>query len=265
MTHLFGSLQFISHLHQACRKWLFLHALKIHAGKRLPDEIDQNSTPFDNAQTGVTQSSKVGSLVAIPFTTIGYIMTTISNRYAGAGMLATCLLLALLTGCDSTDSTGLTPPSTSIGNKIDDSVITAKVRSALLSNEEVKSLDIKVATRKGEVMLSGFTVNQKQIDLSIAVAKSVEGVTNVDNQLALKEGHQSIGNRIDDSVITARVKAAILADPAMKSMDVGVTTRKGEVMLSGFVDNSVLQGQAIDLARDVDGVTSVVDHMSIKK
>jgi hyperosmotically inducible periplasmic protein len=194
-------------------------------------------------------------------------MTTISNRYTGACMIAGCLLFFLLTGCDnSTDGTGLTPPSTSIGNKIDDSVITAKVRSALLSNEDIKSLDIKVvATRKGEVMLSGFANNQKQIDFSIAVAKSVEGVTSVDNQLALKEGRQSIGNRIDDSVITARVKAAILSDPAMKSMDVAVTTRKGEVMLSGFVDNSVLQGQAIDLARDVDGVTSVVDHMSIKK
>jgi len=114
-------------------------------------------------------------------------------------------------------------------------------------------------------MLSGFTVNQAQIDLSIAVAKSVEGVTNVNNQLELKVGKQSVGNRIDDSVITARVTAAIFADPAMKSLDVSVTTRKGEVMLSGFVDNSVLLGQAIDLARDVDGVSSVVDHMSIKK
>lgn len=193
-------------------------------------------------------------------------MTTILNRHAGNTLLATCLLLALIAGCNnSADSTGLTPPAKSIGNTIDDTVITAKVRSALLSNETVKSLDIKVATRKGEVMLSGFAANQDQIELSIAVARSVEGVTNVDNQLALKEGKQSVGNKIDDTVITARVKAAILADPAMKSMDVSVATRKGEVMLSGYVDNSILLGQAMDLAKDVDGVTSVVNHMSIKK
>jgi hyperosmotically inducible protein len=193
-------------------------------------------------------------------------MTTPLNRHTGNTMLATCLLLALIAGCNNgTDTTGLTPPSTSIGNKIDDSVITAKVRSALLSNESIKSVDIKVVVRKGEVMLSGFAANQDQIDLGIAIAKNTEGVISVDNQLALKEGKQSVGNKIDDTVITARVKAAILADPAMKSMDVSVVTRKGEVMLSGFVDNSVLLGQAIDLARDVDGVTSVVDHMSIKK
>jgi hyperosmotically inducible protein len=192
-------------------------------------------------------------------------MNTISNRFASISMIVSCAVLPVLSGCDRTAATATEPASTSIGTKIDDSVITAKVRSALLSTEAVKSLDIKVATRKGEVMLSGFALNQAQIDLGIAVAKSVDGVTGVDNQLALKTGRQSVGNKLDDSVITARVKAAILGDAGVKSSDVSVTTRKGEVMLSGFMDNPVMVGHAIDLARHVEGVTSVVDHMSIKK
>lgn len=192
-------------------------------------------------------------------------MTTHLNNRIGTSILATCAMMALLTACKQPDTTGLTPPSTSIGTKIDDTVITARVRNALMSNDAIKSLDIKVATRRGEVMLSGFAANQQQIDLGIAAAKGVEGVTNVDNQMTLKEGRQSVGNSIDDSVITARVKAVILAEPAMKSRDIGVTTRKGEVMLSGFIDNSILQAHAVNLAKDVEGVTSVVDHMSIKK
>ena len=144
-------------------------------------------------------------------------------------------------------------------------MITTKVRTALMSNDEIKSLDIKVKTHKGEVMLSGFADNQSQIDRSIAVAKGVEGVKNVDNTLSLKEGKQTVGNKIDDSVITTQVKSAMLADPEMKSLDVSVTTRKGEVQLSGFVDNAVQLTHAVDVAKGVEGVSSVVNHMSIKK
>ena len=63
-----------------------------------------------------------------------------------------------------------------MGTDIDDSTITTKVKSALLADADVKSFDIKVETRKGEVQLSGFVDNQAQIDRAIAVAKGVEGV-----------------------------------------------------------------------------------------
>jgi hyperosmotically inducible protein len=192
-------------------------------------------------------------------------MTTLSNRFACAGPIAVCALFALLSGCNKTQDTGAAAPSTTIGTQVDDSVITTKVRSALMSNDDVKSLDIKVKTQKGEVMLSGFADNQTQIDRSIAVAKSVEGVNNVDNKLSLKEGKQTVGNKIDDSVVTTRVKSTMLADPVMKSLDVSVTTRKGEVQLSGFVDNAVQMTHAVDVAKGIEGVSSVVNHMSIKK
>jgi len=191
-------------------------------------------------------------------------MATLPNRFAGVGVIAACALLVFLPGCDSAQKGG-TAPSTTIGTEVDDSVITTKVRSALMSNEDIKSLDIKVKTHKGEVMLSGFADNQAQIDRSVAVAKGIEGVTNVDNKLSLKEGKQTVGNKIDDSVITTQVKSALLADSAMKSLEVSVTTRKGVVELSGFVDNANQSTHAVDVAKGVEGVSSVVDHMSIKK
>lgn len=187
-------------------------------------------------------------------------MTTHSNHIVRAAAIAGCALLTLLSGCNYARGAG-----TTIGTEVDDSVLAAKVRAALVSNEEVKSLDIKVKTHKGEVMLSGFADNQAQIDRSVAVAKGVDGVKDVDNKLSLKEGHQTVGNKIDDSVVTARVKAAMLADGGLKSLEVSVTTRKGEVQLSGFVDSEIQLTHALDVAKGVDGVSSVVNHMSVKK
>ena len=192
-------------------------------------------------------------------------MTTLSNRFARIGAIAACTLLALLSGCNNQQGLSGTATPTTIGTEVDDSVITTKIRTALMSNDDVKSLDVKVKTRKGEVMLSGFADNQAQIDRIITVAKGIEGVKAVDNQLSLKEGKQSVGHKIDDSVITTQVKSALLADPVMKSLDVSVTTRNGEVQLSGFVDNAVQMTHAVDVAKGTNGVSGVVNHMSIKK
>ena len=192
-------------------------------------------------------------------------MIMLPHRSTIAAAMAACALFVPLSACTQViDTTGKAEP-TSIGNKIDDSVITTKVKSALLGDEYVKSLDVKVVTRKGEVMLSGFADNQAQIDRSILVTKSVEGVKKVDNKMSLKEGKQSVGNKIDDSVITAGVKAAMLQDPVMASMEISVSTRKGEVQLSGFVDSTLQLNHALDVAKGVEGVSAVVNKMSVKK
>ncbi len=192
-------------------------------------------------------------------------MTKLAHRFTFTAAIAACVLIVPLSGCNqSKDTTGTAAPTT-IGNEIDDAVVTTRVKSALLSDEYVKSLDIKVETRKGDVMLSGFADNQAQIDRSILVTKSVLGAKNVDNKLSLKEGKQSVGNKIDDGVITASVKTAMIKDPLMKSMEVSVVTRKSEVQLSGFVDSDLQFNHAVEVAKGVEGVTSVVNNLRVKK
>lgn len=70
---------------------------------------------------------------------------------------------------------------------IDDSVITTKVKTALMADADVKSSDIKVETKKGEVQLSGFLNDQIQVDKAVKVASAVEGVKKVDNKLTVKK------------------------------------------------------------------------------
>jgi hyperosmotically inducible protein len=172
-----------------------------------------------------------------------------------------------IAGCGKSGDKGpQTETKTTVGTEIDDTVITTKVKSALLKDTGLESLDIKVETRKGVVQLSGFVDSQNQMDRAMAVAQGVDGVSNVDNKIRIKAKDTSVGAKIDDSVITTKVKAALISDPIIKNFDIGVVTRDGEVQLSGFVEDQTQVDRAIEVAREVEGVKNVLDdQMSIKK
>lgn len=176
------------------------------------------------------------------------------------------VLTVFVAGCSKpSDSTGTPPPSTTVGTEIDDSVVTTRVKSALLADPDVKSFDFKVETRKGEVQLSGFVDNQSQIDHATTITRGVVGVSSIDNKLSLKGAATTVGNKVDDGIITTKVKTALLADANVKSFDITVVTRKDEVQLSGFVDNQSQMDRAIEVARGIEGVRNVRNEMSIKK
>jgi len=75
---------------------------------------------------------------------------------------------------------------------------------------------------------------------------------------------QSPGAYMDDSWITTKVKTAILNEPSLKVMQINVETYKGAVQLSGFVDSAASQAKAVEIARAVQGVTSVNNDMRLR-
>ncbi len=75
---------------------------------------------------------------------------------------------------------------------------------------------------------------------------------------------ESTGEYVDDSTITAKVKAALVHDPVVKALDVKVETFKGVVQLSGFVNTELEKTQAGNLALTVKGVTSVKNDVVVK-
>ena len=157
------------------------------------------------------------------------------------------------------------PPATTVGTEIDDSVVTARVKAALMADPDVRSFDINVETRKGQVQLSGFVDNYAQAERAIALVRELPGVTGIENHVALKGAPTTVGEEVDDSIVTSRVKTAFLADENVKGSDIAVVTRDGQVQLSGFVDNQGQIDRAIHLARGIEGVGSVSDGMSVKK
>ena len=89
-------------------------------------------------------------------------------------------LVAFYSGCASTST------SDSTGQYVDDTVITTKIKSALLNDDAVKSFDVSVETVKGVVQLSGFVNNADQKTLAGKDAWTVKGVKSVKNNLIVK-------------------------------------------------------------------------------
>ena len=75
---------------------------------------------------------------------------------------------------------------------------------------------------------------------------------------------EGTGGYIDDTVITTKVKSALLADKNIKSREISVETFKGRVQLSGFVTSSDAANRAVQDTRGVAGVKSVENVMQIK-
>ena len=97
-------------------------------------------------------------------------------------VLILCMSAAapLLKGCAGTEERAST------GQFIDDRTITAKIKTKLLQDPKTEGLKINVDTVKGRVPLSGFVASQEEKSRAEELARSVDGVISVDNNLAIK-------------------------------------------------------------------------------
>jgi hyperosmotically inducible protein len=77
-------------------------------------------------------------------------------------------------------------PATSMGTKLDDTVLVSKVKAALIDADDVKSNQINVEARGGIVQLGGFVTSSGMRDRAMKVAKDVSGVKSVDDALFVK-------------------------------------------------------------------------------
>ena len=81
---------------------------------------------------------------------------------------------------------------------------------------------------------------------------------------ATKETANKVENVADDAAVTTKVKAAILAEPGLKSLQINVDTKDAVVTLEGTVDNDSLKQRAVQIANSTTGVRQVVDKLSVK-
>lgn len=152
-----------------------------------------------------------------------------------------------------------------VGNFMDDSTITAKVKAALVDHESIKSTDISVKTEQKVVTLSGFVESQAQAEEAVNVAKQVEGVSSVSDKLHVRDGKdQSVKGYAGDAVTTSEIKAKLLADDIVPSRNVKVETTDGLVQLSGTVKNQAQSDRAESIAKAIDGVKSVKNDLKVE-
>jgi len=150
--------------------------------------------------------------------------------------------------------------------KNSDAWITAKVKTMLLLHQNVSAMT-EVDTKDGIVTLQGQAASQAQKDLTTEYAKDVEGVKDVNNQMTLTKASkraQTVSREIDDASITALVKMTLLYHRSTSALNTSVTTNKGVVTLSGKAGNASEKDLATKFAKDVNGVKSVKNHMTIE-
>ena len=115
------------------------------------------------------------------------------------------------------------------------------------------------------MQLTGFVNDQAQIAKALAITRTVTGVKTVENGVTLKGSPSAVGTKIDDAPVTGRVKTVLLADPDIRSFDISVVTFKGEVQLTGFVNNQSQIDAAVQIASATEGATSVKNELMVKQ
>ena len=119
----------------------------------------------------------------------------------------------------------------------------------------------------GIVSLSGEASSMAQKELTTEYAKDVEGVKGVKNQMTIAKvpakPDETTGEKIDDASITAQVKASLLSHRSTSALKTTVETTDGVVTLGGIAKNAAEKSLVTQLATDVNGVSSVVNNMTI--
>lgn len=150
--------------------------------------------------------------------------------------------------------------------KNSDAWLTAKVKSTLLFHRSV-SAKTEVEVKDGVVTLKGSAASPAQRELTTEYVKDIDGVKDVKNEMTVagvKDEQRSLGDKIDDSSLTAQVKMTLLYHRSTSAINTKVTTRDGVVTLHGSARNTAEIDLATKLANDVTGVKSVVNRMIVE-
>jgi hyperosmotically inducible protein len=142
-----------------------------------------------------------------------------------------------------------------------DSGITSMVDAALEANDKVKGKKIDVQTREGIVYMTGVVETEEARREAGRVAWHIEGVTGLSNDITV--GERTIGSRIDDVMISSKVKSQLIGSSEVKSGDVDVSSSQGVVTLIGRVSTQSIKTEVERIARDVRGVTDVNNELLV--
>ena len=148
-----------------------------------------------------------------------------------------------------------------------DTWISWKVKSALLFHRNVSATGTDVDVKDGIVTLTGQASSLAQRDLTTEYAKDVDNVKGVKNDMTIAQTpatpDATISDKIDDASITAEVKSSLLSHSSTSAMRTTVSTTDGVVTVGGVAKNEAEKSLVTKLATDINGVTSVINNMTI--
>ena len=177
------------------------------------------------------------------------------------------------------------------GTIVNDAWITTQIYAKFFADPDIKGRNIDVNTVSGVVTLQGTVQSTAQRNQAIAKAKSTDGVKQVVDKLTLataekplpsetrekprsntddvkahaKSAADRVGKEISDTWITTKVQAMYFLDRDVKGMQIDVATKGGIVTLTGTVATEATRQKAVADARSIEGVSQVVDKLTLKR
>ncbi len=156
--------------------------------------------------------------------------------------------------------------------------ITTKVKSRLETDRNINAAQIQVATQNKVVTLSGAVDSPATKERAVTVARGVEGVVDVVDNLSVSTAVAAMpapgseasagapdtpGGAPNDTAITQAVKEKLLKQPETSAEKIDVDTHQGVVTLSGKVKTPEEKDQVIQIARSTEGVQRVEDRLTV--
>jgi hyperosmotically inducible protein len=150
-----------------------------------------------------------------------------------------------------------------VKDAVSDSWLTSKTKIALFADSRVKGSDVRVETTEGKVFLRGKVDSQEAKTAASDIAKNIEGVKSVKNDLQVIAPTARKAVQANDKQITKAVETSFDKDAELKKVD--VRTDAGVVVLSGEVPNISVSAKASEKAHRVDGVKSVKNELRVRQ
>ena len=148
----------------------------------------------------------------------------------------------------------------SIGTMIDDSVISNTVKARLFKDEFIKSRHIDVDVLNGVVFLIGVAESASQRRMAADIARGVDGVRRVENQLMV--GKTSAGQIMDDMILSSRIKTELIKAKGVSSTNIDVDVNNNVVTLTGILSSESQKNKVLYIVNQVAPGRQVVDNLS---
>ena len=165
----------------------------------------------------------------------------------------------------------------------DDAWITTSLQGQYYADDAVRGRDVNVSTQNGVVTLRGTVDSESARQRAVAIAREVDGVTDVQDQLRVETaavdpaekpldpaadrptGTTGATDTADPGWITTKIQAQYFVNPEIKPWNIDVTTaNNGVVTLAGEVEEAADKTEAVRIARETEGVSRVEDRLRIK-
>ncbi len=153
---------------------------------------------------------------------------------------------------------------------VEDATVTGRIEGLFLLNEHLSPFNINTTTSKGVVTLTGSVADDIQKDLAGDLARSVEGVKDVVNNITVvgtvvsERTQRSWREKVDDSTLTATIRTRLLYNKELKGIKIGVRCEGGVVNLYGVVGNDLEKQHIEEVVRETKGVTSVTNDLTVQ-